>query len=70
MFRRLVFGVWSLITTRDKFGCVCDGCFAVLSMMTTPEPLSAFVITMSLRHFSSLTAFTSDLGGCGPLLSM
>ena len=44
--------------------------YSTLSMTTTPEPLSGFVITMSSRRFSSLTAFTSDLGGRGPFLSM
>ena len=44
--------------------------YSVLSMTTTPEPLSGFVITMSSRRLSSLTAFTSDLGGRGPFLSM
>ena len=39
-------------------------------MMTTPEPLSGFVITMSSRFFSWLTDLRSAFGGFGVFLSM
>ena len=74
--RWLALCVWSLVGDRDKFGCVCDGCFAEKSNILSPihddlaKPLSGFLITMSLHRFSSLTAFTNDLDGHGPFLSM
>ena len=41
--------------------------YSGLSMTTTPEPLSGFVMTISSRRFNWLMALRSDLGDLGPL---
>ena len=44
--------------------------YSDLSITTTPDPLSGFVMTISLRRFNRLIAVTSVLGGFGPTLNV
>ena len=60
----LLAGVNLLVSTMDALER--RQIYSLLSITTTPEPLSGFVITMTSRRFSSLTAFTSNLGDRRP----
>ena len=54
--------VFSLMDASDNKRRYSD-----LSMTTTPDPLSGFVMTISSRCFNWWMALRSDFGGLGPL---